>query len=156
MVLANDQDITKTWGVQGACVESLTYLSYYTVTAGVDLQDIAGTDIVLDGNGIPAQTAVTLNMRGAEIIHVELDTERSRVVHSAPSILSQLCGTQLPAMVLEAQSNLRNIAEQSALRQGILKMAEDQASFELRKILLLLGYTNVTVQFKEVTGDQLY
>jgi hypothetical protein len=156
MILANDQDITKTWGLQGACQESLTYLSYYTVTAGVDLQNIAATDIVLDGNGVPAQTAVTLTLRPAEILHVELDTERSRVVHSADSIISQLCGTQLPEMVLEAQTNLRTIAEQSALQQGIIKMAEDQASFEMRKIMLLLGYTNVTVQFKEATGDQLY
>lgn len=156
MVLANDQDISKVWGVEGACQESLTYLSYYTVTAGVDLQNIAATDIILDGNGVPAQTAVTLNLQPADILHVELDTQRSRVVHSAVSIFSQLCGTQLPAMVLEAQTNLRNTAEQSALQQGIITMAEDQASFEVRKILLLLGYTNVTVQFKEATDGQLY
>jgi hypothetical protein len=151
MVLANDQDISKMWGVEGACQESLTYLSYYTVTAGVDLANITSTDIVLAGNGDPAQTAVTLTLPAANVLHVELDTQRSRVVHSAASIISQLCGTQLPAMVLEAQTNLRNIALDSALQQGIITMAEDQASFEVRKILLLLGFTNVTVQFKEST-----
>ena len=156
MVMANDQDISKQWGIQGACEESLTYLGYFTVTAGVDLQNLAETDITVDGSGNPSQSAVTIKLRPAEILHVELDTQRSRVVHSSASILSQLCGTQLPAMVLEAQTNLRNSAENSALEEGIIKMAQDQASFEVRKILLMLGFTNVTVEFKEASGDQLY
>jgi hypothetical protein len=84
---------------------------------------------------------------------VELDTQRSRVVHSDVSILSQLCGTQLPAMVLEAQSNLQTTAEASARQQDIIKLAQDRASFELQKVLLLLGYNNVTVQFNEAYGE---
>ena len=153
MVLANDQDISKSWGLEGACQESLTYLGYFTVTAGVDLEDIAGTDINLEGSGDPAQTAVTLKLPPARILHVELDTQRSRVVHSDASIISQLCGTQLPAMVMEVQTNLRKIAETSASKQGIIKMAQDQASFELRKVLLQLGFTNVTVIFNEAYDD---
>ena len=155
MVMANDQDISKQWGIQGACQESLTYLGYFTVTAGVDLQNLAESDINVDGSGIPSQSAVTITLKPAEILHVELDTQRSRVVHSTESLLSQLCGTQLPAMVLEAQTNLRTSAENSALEEGIIKMAQDQASFEVRKILLMLGFTNVTVEFKEATDDQL-
>jgi len=154
MVLANDQDISKVWGLEGLCQESLTYLGYFTVTAGVDLQDIAGTNIILEGNGVPAQTAVTLRLLPAQILHVELDTQRSRVVHSDLSIISQLCGTQLPAMVLEAQTNLEKIVEASAIQQGIIKMAQDQARFVLQKVLLELGFTNVTVQFNESYDDQ--
>ncbi len=153
MVLANDQDISKSWGLEGACVESLTYLGYFTVTAGIDLQAIAGKDIVLEGSGAPAETAVTLKLPPARILHVELDTARSRVVHSDPSILSQICGTQLPAMVMEAQTNLRKNAETSAYSQGIIKMAQDQASFELRKVLLQLGFTDVNVVFNEETNE---
>jgi hypothetical protein len=156
MVLANDQDISKVWGIEGACQESLTYLGYFTVTAGVDLQNIAGKDIILEGNGIPSQTAVTLILPPANILHVELDTQRSRVVHSNVSILSQFCGTQLPVMVLEAQSNLRTTAEASARQQGIIKMAQDRASFELQKILLQFGYNKVTVQFNEAYSEQPY
>jgi hypothetical protein len=156
MVLANDQDISKVWGIEGACQESLTYLGYFTVTAGVDLQNITGKDVILEGNGIPAQTAVTLILPPANILHVELDTQRSRVVHSNVSILSQFCGTQLPTMVLEAQSNLRTTAEASAREQNIIKMAQDRASFELQKVLLLLGYNNVTVQFNEANSEQPY
>lgn len=156
MVLANDQDITKVWGLQGACRESLTYLGYFTVTAGVDLQNIAGKDVIFAGNGVPSQTAVTLILPPANILHVELDTQRSRVIHSDVSILSQLCGTQLPAMVLEAQSNMRVSAEASAREQNIIKLAQDRASFELQKVLQLLGYNNVTVQFNEANSEQPY
>lgn len=156
MVIANDQDISKVWGIEGACQESLTYLGYFTVTAGVDLQNMSEKDVILEGNGVPSQTAVTLVLPPASIMHVELDTQRSRVVHSDVSILSQLCGTQLPAMALEAQSNLRNSAEAAALQQDILKMAQDRASFELQKVLLRLGFSNVTVQFNEAYREQPY
>ena len=153
MVLANDQDISKVWGLEGICHESLTYLGYFTVTAGVDLQNLAETDIILEGNGVPAQTAVTLKLPAAQILHVELDTQRSRVVNSSVSIFSQLCGTQLPAMMLEAQTNLRESAEASARQQEIIKMAQDRASFELQKLMLLLGYTKVNIQFHEVYDE---
>ena len=153
MVIANDQDISKVWGIEGVCQESLTYLGYFTITAGVDLQYITGEDVILQGNGVPSQTKVTLILPPADILHVELDTQRSRVVHSDVSILSQLCGTQLPAMVLEAQSNLQTTAEASARQQNIIKLAQDRASFELQKVLLLLGYNNVTVQFNEAYGE---
>lgn len=154
MVLANDQDISKIWGVEGACRESLTYLGYYTVTAGIDLQDIPEKDIKLDGSGDPAQTTVTLNLPPANILHVELDTQRSRVVQSNPSILSQICGTQLPEMVTEAQTNLRKSAEVAAKQQNIINMAQDRASFELKKLLLQLGFTRVNIQFTGSANDQ--
>ena len=154
MVLANDQDISKVWGFEGACRESLTYLGYYTVTAGIDLNDVAGTNIILDGSGVPAETTVTLTLPPARILHVEPDMQNSRIVHSSPSIISQLCGSRMPAMVVEAQTNLQKVAEASALKQGIIKMAQDRASFELQKILLPLGFTNVNVEFNEAYDDQ--
>ncbi len=154
MVIANDQDISKKWGFENLCQEDLTYMGYYTVTAGIDLNDIAGTNIIVDGSGVPADSKVTLRLPPARILHVELDTQRSRVVHSDPSVLSQVCGTQLPQMVSLAQSNLQKNAETSALQQGIIKMAQDRASFELQKILLKLGFTNTSIEFNEAYDDQ--
>ncbi len=154
MVIANDQDISKKWGFENLCQEDLTYMAYFTVTAGVDLNGIAGTDIILNGSGVPADTKVTLQLPPASILHVELDTQHSRVVHSDPSVLSQVCGTRLPQMVSEAQSNLQKNAQASALQQGIIKMAQDRASFELQKILLKLGFTNTNIVFKEAYDDQ--
>lgn len=154
MVLANDQDISKIWGVEGVCRESLTYLGYFNVTAGVDLQDIPEQSIIMEGSGNPAETTVTIKLPPASIYHVELDTKRSRVVHSNPSILSQFCGTKLPEMVTEAQNNLRKSAEQSAIQQNILAMAQDRASLELKKILLQLGFTKVNIEFSGSANDQ--
>ena len=154
MVIANDQDISRKWGFENFCQENLTYMAYFTVTSGVDLNDVAGTDIILNGSGVPAETKVTLRLPPARILHVELDTQHSRVVHSDPSIISQVCGTQLPAMVTEAQSNLQKTAEATASKQGIIKLAQDRASFELQKFLLKLGFTDVTVEFNEAYDDQ--
>ncbi len=154
MVIANDQDISRKWGFQNLCQEDLTYMAYFNVVAGVDLNDIAGTNVILDGSGVPAETKVTLRLPPARILHVELDTQNSRVVHSDASIISQVCGTQLPAMVTEAQANLQKNAEKSALQQGIIAMAQDRATFELQKILLKLGFTNTNVEFNEAYDDQ--
>ncbi len=154
MVIANDQDITKKWGFENLCQEDLTYMAYFTVTAGVDLNGIAGTDIILNGSGVPADTKVTLQLPPASILHVELDTQHSRIVHSDVSVISQVCGTRLPQMVTEAQANLQKNAQATALQQGIIKMAQDRASFELQKILLKLGFTNTNIVFKEAYDDQ--
>jgi hypothetical protein len=154
MALANDQDISKVWGLQGACREDLTYLGYFNVTAGIDMQDIPDQNIIMEGNGDPAQTTVTIKLPPATVTHVELDTVRSRVVHSNTSILPQLCGSKLPEMVTEAQGNLRKSAEEAAKQQNILTLAQDRASFELKKILLQLGFTRVNIQFSESGNDQ--
>ncbi len=149
MVFANDLDITKTWGLEGACRESLTYLGYYTVTAGVDLQLLTQENVQVESAGGPPQTEITITLPPASIMHVELDTQRSRVVANETSIISQLCGTRLGEMVMEAQAKIKNIAETSANQKDILRLAQDRASFELQKMLLTLGYTKVTVLYDE-------
>ena len=154
MVFANDMDITKTWGLEGACRETLTYLGYYTVTAGVDLQQLTEQNVKVDSTGGPPQTEITITLPPASIMHVELDTQRSRVVHNETSIISQICGTKLGEMVMEAQANIQNIAETSANEKDILKLAQDRASFELQKMLLTLGYTKVTVLYDQTYTEQ--
>ena len=154
MVFANDMDITKTWGLEGACRESLTYLGYYTVTAGVDLQLLAEGNVLVANNGTPPQTEITITLPPASILHVELDTQRSRVVHNETSIISQICGTKLGEMVMEAQAKIRNITESSANEKEILKLAQERASFELQRILLTMGYTKVTVLYDDSYLEQ--
>jgi hypothetical protein len=154
MVFANDLDITKTWGLEGACRETLTYLGYYTVTAGVDLQLLTEENVKVESSGGPSQTEITITLPPADILHVELDTQRSRVVHNETSIISQICGTRLGEMVMEAQAKIQNIAETSANQKDILKLAQDRASFELQKLLLTMGYTKVTVLYDESYTQQ--
>jgi len=153
MVFANDQDVSKGWGLEligeVVCRENITYLGYYTVTAGVDLQEITSADILITNDGIPAQTFITITLPAATLMHVEPDTERSRVVHKNASIISQLCGTKLPEMVLEAQLKIEEYATNAALQKGILRMAQEQAGLELQKLLYKIGYPNVFLQYNE-------
>ncbi len=145
MTFALDQDLNKTWGVEGVCQESITYLGYYNVTAGVDLQQIGAGDVAVETAATLAQTAITIRLPPAIITHVELDTKRSRVVHNQVSILSQLCGTHLAEMVLETQSNLQQLAVKAALEKNITQLAQDKAGFGLQKLLMTLGFSQVTV-----------
>jgi hypothetical protein len=154
MVFANDLDITKIWGLEGACRETLTYLGYYTVTAGVDLQLLSEENVKVESGDDPLQTEITITLPPATILHVELDTKRSRVVHNQTSILSQICGTRLGEMVMEAQAKIQDIAENSANQKDILKQAQDRASFELQKMLLTLGYANVNVLYDDSYIEQ--
>ena len=154
MVFANDMDITKSWGLEGACRETLTYLGYYTVTAGVDLQMLSEENVLVESSGGPPQTEITITLPSASILHVELDTKRSRVVHNETSLISQICGTKLGEMVMEAQSRIQNIAESSANQKEILKLAQDRASFELQKMLLKLGYTKVNILYDDSYNQQ--
>jgi hypothetical protein len=153
MVFANDQDESKEWGLEVlgevVCRENITYLGYYTVTAGIDLQKITPSDILIINDGIPAQTMITITLPTATILHVEPDTQRSRVVHEDMSIISQLCGTELPEMVLEAQAKIQEYARNAALQKGILRMAQEQAGFELQQLLFNIGYPKVFIRYDE-------
>jgi hypothetical protein len=153
MVFANDQDVRKGWGLEVigevVCRENITYLGYYTVTAGVDLQEITSSDILITNDGIPAQTLITITLPTATILHVDPDTQRSRVVHQDVSIISQLCGTKLPEMVLEAQVKIEEYATNAALQKGILRMAQEQAGLELQQLLVNIGFPNVFLQYSE-------
>ncbi len=151
MVIANDQDVSKKWGVEVvgevACYEKITYLGYYTVTAGVDLQRITPADILITNDAIPSQANVTITVPGAEILHVELDQERSRMIHQDVAILSQVCGTKLPDMVLEAQGKIYDYARNAALNKDIQGMAQEQAGLELQQLLYNLGFTKVNIGY---------
>jgi hypothetical protein len=143
MTIADDQTLTRTWGFQGACTENVTYLGYYTVTAGIDLQAIKPSDIQVENSPGSTQPKITIKMPPADIQHVVLDPQRSRVIHDDVSIISQICGSQVAEMVTQAQSNIQKLAEASALQKGILHMAQDRANFELQRLLLNAGYSKV-------------
>jgi hypothetical protein len=151
MVFANDQDVSKSWGLEVVgevvCYEKITYLGYYTVTAGVDLQKITPSDILITNDGILAQTMITITLPAAAILHVEPYAQLSRVIHQDVSLISQLCGTKLPEMVLEAQAKIQEFARNAALQKGILRTAEEQAGFELQQLLANIGYPKVFIRY---------
>jgi hypothetical protein len=147
MLLVNDQDVSRVWGVAGACRESITYLGYYTVTAGVDLHQITADDITVENDGNPASASVSIKVPAASILHVEPDMQQSRIVHQEASLLSSVCGTKLPEMMFDAQKKIEEYAQSAALEKGILSMAQKQAGLELKQLLLNIGYPNVQTQY---------
>ena len=148
MILADDLDITRVWGLEGLCRETMTYLGYFNVTAGVDLQQLSPADIQVEQGATLAETRILIRAPEANILHSELDTARSRVVHNDVSLLSQICGTQLPDMVTQAQADIQKIVVQAAIKKGILEQAQERAGFELQRMLLSMGFSKVTVQPK--------
>ena len=146
MILAEDLTLTRVWGLEGLCRESMTYLGYFNVTAGVDLQQISAADIQVEQGATLAETRILIHAPPASILHNELDTARSRVVHNDVSILSQICGTQLPDMVTQAQADIQKIVLRAAIKKGILEQAQERAGFELQRLLLNMGFSKVTVQ----------
>jgi hypothetical protein len=148
MVVANDQDVTRVWGLEGVCQEKVTYLGYFLITAGVELQNITTSDIQVVNGASPQQTSITITLAPASILHVELDTRNSRVVHHEQSIISQLCGTQLPEMVMEAQLATQQMAAGTALEEDIINMAQARAGFELQKMLMSFGFSNTIILYR--------
>jgi hypothetical protein len=146
MSIANDQTLVRTWGFQGACTENVTYLGYFNVTAGIDLQTITPSDITVIQTPGETQPSITIKMPPAELLHAELDTQRSRVIHDDVSLISQLCGSNMAEMVTQAQKNIQNMAVSTALDKGILTQAQDRANLELQRLLLNAGYSKVTFQ----------
>lgn len=149
MNIVNDQTITRVSGIGGLCTESITYLAYYDVVAGVDLAKIIEDNITVLNDGDPLQATVVITMPQAEILNITLDTQRSRVVSQNTPVWIPGCETQVADMTIEAQQRIQQYAEQAALQQGILKMAQEKASFELQRLLLRVGYPNVVIRYTE-------
>jgi hypothetical protein len=148
MVVANDRDITRVWGLEGLCQEKVTYLGYYLITAGVNLQNITTADIKVENGADPRQAAITITLPPASILHVELDTLHSRVVHNEQSIISQLCGTQMPEMIMQAQMDTQQMASDTAQEEDIINMAQERAGIELKQMLKGFGFNNTTILYQ--------
>ncbi len=146
MEISNDITITREHGFLGACTESITYLGYYSVSAGIDLRNISQEQVQVENDGYPSIAKVVITLPRAEILHNELDTDNSRIVSQDTPRWVPGCSHEIADMTLEAQSKLRASAQAAALERGILYDAEQTAADELTQILHDAGYGNVIVQ----------
>ena len=105
------------------------------VSAGVDLQKITEKDIVINGS------AVTITLPPPEIFDSALydDRQCTYVVLRDEGILLPP-NTQLETAAREAA--VANFGE-TALQNGILQNALDNAKLQLRSLIILLGYKDV-------------
>lgn len=136
--------------VDGLCVDKVRYFGLFTVTAGIDLQEITGSDIVVTNNADQSQT-VAIALPPARILHAEPDIANDKTVKLVEVQFPWLCryGSQMNQAILDAQNAAREDAKNAAITAGILQKAEKQAGVVLQELLKKADYPNVTIKYSE-------
>ncbi len=144
MTIVKDMSVRRVHGLLGLCTEVITYIGYYTVTAGVDLHRITPDNISVTNDGRPEIATVTVTVPTGELLHAELDQQNSHIVAQTSANWIPGCSHQVADMTVEAQQKIQAYAVQAALQKGILQMSQDKAGAELKRLLENAGYRNVT------------
>jgi Protein of unknown function (DUF4230) len=114
--------------------DRLIFVAHGQVIAGVDLSKLRGSDVVVSPSG-----EVTLIMPAAEIFITSVDNDKSYVYDRQTGLLTK--GDQ--NLETQARQVAQQQIEQGALEDGILKLAQDNASSYLERLLRSLGFTSV-------------
>ena len=116
--------------------DRLLLVAHGEVTAGVDLGKLADGDITTTPDG-----KVTIIMPAAEIFSSALDNQKSYVYDRQTGLLTH--GD------VNLESEARQVAEQEinkvALEDGILTMAQSNASTFVERLMRSLGFTQVVI-----------
>lgn len=114
--------------------EKLIFVAHGEVVAGVDLTQLAQSDVQVNGD------AITLKLPKPQILFSRIDNEKSYVYERDTGVFSR------PDKDLEGQ--VRATAEEqireSAVEDGILDDARKNAEGSLRALLGSMGFTSVT------------
>lgn len=115
--------------------DKLLLVAHGEVVAGVDLAKLAATDVRADGK------AVRVTLPKPEVLHVRLDSEKTRVFDRKQGILAR------PDKDLESEARLAaEVAiKDAACGAGILGDAAENAMRQVRTLLGALGFTDVIV-----------
>lgn len=148
ITISEDKTITKNHGILDRCTEEITYLAYYQIAAGVDLEAISLANISEETDGTTKTIYITLPH--AEILTSELDTANSRVVAESYPRWQPGCERHASEIVIEAQQAIRAEAEATALERGILADAENKTRTTLQEILGSAGIDDVQIRFGAV------
>ena len=130
--------------VAGIEEEKLLLVACGRVIAGVDLSHLTQEDVQTVG------AKVIINLPEAEIFDTILDEDDGCThvyQHDVPLFSS---GSE--ELAVEARRQARESFEQTALANGILEQAQQQAQQEVARLLLLAGYEQV--EFVR-TGDEI-
>ena len=126
-----DRNSDVLWGLFG---ESMIFVAYGEVIAGVDLQKLRPQDLV-----VVDPTTVMIHLPPAEVFVATLDNESSYVLDRRTGLFVS------PDIQLETQ--LRRAAEteilQDALETGVLDRADENAERYLRAFLQALGFETI-------------
>lgn len=129
----------------GLFEESIVFVAYGEVIAGVDLEKIRPEDIQVIN-----PTTVQVHLPDPEILVVALDNERSSVVDRDQGMLIGFTGVD-PQLESQVRVEGERVLEEAALEFGILNEAEDNAQAFMMSFLEQLGFE--TIEFTDETPD---
>jgi len=119
------------WGAFG---ESLLFVAYGEVTAGVDLEKIGPRDIQVTG-----PTTVMIHLPEAEVLVVDLDNEKSHVADRDIGFFTDADPDLETLVRQEAESQML----EAALASGILEDADQESRRFMSSFLQELGFEEV-------------
>lgn len=113
-------------------------VAHGVVKAGIDLRRLREEDLELDG------PKVRLTLPSPAVLSSYLDEEQTRVLDHSTGLLRRFDKT------LEQQARRKGLdaVVQAAEAAGILGEAKTRVLFELTRLLKLLGFTEVEIQFR--------
>jgi hypothetical protein len=121
--------------------DAILLVAVADVSAGVDLNKIDASDIVVDSEKKTAR----ITLPKAEIFHTELDNEKTYVHTRRTGVLAKRQENLETRARQEAERNLVEAAKEA----GILKKASDNARHVVGGLVRSLGYEQVEVTVKE-------
>lgn len=121
--------------------DAILFVAVGQVTAGVDLNELADGDVVVD----QARNAVRIALPPARVLSTRLDNEHSWVYARTTDALAQRHEDLETRARQEAEKSL----EQDAIDTGILARARDNAEGTVAAFVRSLGYESVIVTSRE-------
>lgn len=123
--------------------DAILFVAVGQVTAGVDLNELAEKDVVVDR----ARDTAVITLPPARVHSVRLDNERSWVYARTTDVLAQ----RREDLETRARREAERTLEQAALDTGILQRARSNAEHTVAALVRSLGYTTVTVTSRTET-----
>jgi len=123
--------------------DSLTLLAAGDVIAGFDFSQLTENDVTRDATG-----AVILHLPPPEILVTRLDNNATRVINRNTGMLRR----EDPDMESRARAHVETMIRDEALKNGVLKQAQDNGEKVLAELLHTLGFQRVRFMFAKPSG----
>jgi hypothetical protein len=118
--------------------DSLTLLAAGDVIAGFDFSQLSEDDVTHDAAG-----TVILHLPPPEILVTRLDNNATKVINRNTGMLRR----EDPDMESRARAHVETMIRDEALKNGILKQAQDNGEKVLAELLHTLGFQRVRFMF---------
>ena len=118
--------------------DSLTLLAAGDVIAGFDFSQLSENDVTRDRTG-----GVIIHLPAPEILVTRLDNNATRVINRDTGMLRR----EDPEMESRARSHVETMIRDEALKNGILKLSQDNGEKVLAELLHTLGFQRVRFIF---------